>query len=71
MTAAQIESGTVQQGGEIILIRRIEKRGKAILVEVNDRVLELVACAGKDKKGHACLVPTKLSLARIPRPGAK
>lgn len=51
-----------------ILVRRIEKQGSAILVEVNDRTFKLAPCAGK--RGYTCLVdPGKLQLAPIPPPG--
>ena len=52
-----------------VLIRRIEKSGSAILVEVNERTFKLAACPGK--RGYSCLVdPGGLALQPIPPPGA-
>ncbi|MGE0867565.1 MAG: hypothetical protein AB7P03_03320 [Kofleriaceae bacterium] len=52
-----------------VLIRRIEKHGRAILVEVNGRTFKLAPCLGK--RGTTCLVhPGELALAPIPAPGA-
>lgn len=51
-----------------VLIRRIEKHGSAILVEVNARTFKLAPCPGK--RGTTCLVePGELALAPIPPPG--
>jgi hypothetical protein len=54
--------------GQIVIVRRIEKHGSAILVEVDDRTFKLAACP--KKPGFACLVePGKLTLREIPPPG--
>jgi hypothetical protein len=52
-----------------VLIRRIEKHGRAILVEVEDRTYKLGACP--KKAGFVCLLPPgTLALRPIPPPGS-
>lgn len=55
--------------GQIVIVRRIEKHGRAILVEVDDRTFKLAMCAAP-KQRYACLVdPGPLKLREIPPPG--
>jgi hypothetical protein len=52
-----------------VLIRRIEKHGSAILVEVDERTFKLAPCPRK--RSTTCLVdPGELALAPIPPPDA-
>lgn len=54
--------------GQMVLVRRVEKHGSAILVEVDGRTFKLATCP--KKAGYACLVdPGKLTLRPIPPPG--
>lgn len=47
----------------IVLLRRIEKKGAAILVDVDGLTYQLTSC--RNRPGHACLVHTKLDFDPI------
>jgi hypothetical protein len=65
MTADKVGKTTVTN---TVLIRRIEKQGRAILVEVDDRTFKLAPCLRK--RDTVCLVdPGTLTLAPLPPPG--
>jgi len=66
MTAAKLAKNDTTPIAQVVTIRRIEKHGKAILVEVDDQVFQLAACP--DKKGYACLLPTSLALRPVKVP---
>ena len=50
----------------LVLLRRIEKQGPAILVDVDGLTFRLTACTGRPD--YACLVQTKLDFAPVIAP---
>jgi hypothetical protein len=65
MTADKLGKPTVAKA---VIIRRIEKQGRTVLVEVDDRTFKLAACPRK--RNTVCLVdPGTLALVPIPPPG--
>jgi hypothetical protein len=68
ITAEQAGEEVSKTSGLPVLIRRIEKHGRAILVEVDDRTYKLAACP--KQPGFVCLLPPgTLALRPIPPPG--
>jgi hypothetical protein len=64
LVPADLAATTVLDGGEaLVLQRRIEKQGRAILVEVDANVFELRPCA--KNRAFACLVQTSLTLSPV------
>jgi hypothetical protein len=57
-------AGAAAKGGaRVVIVRRIEKRGAAVLVEVDHQTFRLAACA--TALGYTCLDTTPLTLAPI------